>query len=76
MKITEVLKNAKTKMLVVVGSIGSYTANYTTADIDEIVADNLGTAGVELKNYMPLIMLGVVFLFLTGIIVKLRYAWR
>ena len=76
MKAIEILKSARTKIVATLGAIGAYEANYTTGDIDEIVADNIGTAGVELKNYMPLLMLGLIGLILTGIVVKLRYAWR
>ena len=38
----------------------AYTPNYTASDMPNIFTDNIGEAGVQLKVYMPLIILGVV----------------
>lgn len=56
--------------------LAEYAANYTTGDIDDIVTDNLGTAGVEVKNYMPLLILGLVLTALSTVAIKLIYAWK
>jgi hypothetical protein len=44
----------------------AYDANYTAADMPNIFTDNIGEAGVQLKVYMPLIILGAVISGLVG----------
>jgi hypothetical protein len=51
---------------VAVGSALAYTANYTPADMPNIATDVLGEAGVQVKVYIPLIILGVIASSLVG----------
>lgn len=61
-------------LMLSVVAMGTYTANYTTTDIDDIVADNLGEFGVQTKSYMSLLVLGMVALVIAGVVVKIKSA--
>lgn len=41
-------------------ALATYTPDYTPADMPSIATDALGEGGVQLKVYMPLIILGFV----------------
>jgi hypothetical protein len=52
-----------------------YVGNYTANDLPNVFTDNIGEAGVQLKTYMPLIVLGFVVsgLVTTWVLVKSRF---
>lgn len=59
-----------------VGSaLASYTPNYTPADMPNIVTDVLGTGGVEVKVYMPLVILTVLAVAFAGAWYKIKRAF-
>lgn len=45
-------------------ALAEYTPNYSTGDMTNIVTDNLGEAGVQFKQFIPLFIL---FLALSGL---------
>jgi len=45
-------------------ALAEYTPNYSTTDMTNIVTDNLGEAGVQFKQFIPLFIL---FLALSGL---------
>jgi hypothetical protein len=62
---------------VAVGSaLGAYTANYTPSDMPHIATDILGEGGVQLKVYMPLIILGFVATGLVTTVAVIRARLR
>ena len=60
--------NCKINSLVIsILSIAEYTTgNYTSGDMDDIAVDLAGTAGVELKNYMSIIILSFALMVVMG----------
>lgn len=51
---------------VAVGSALAYNNTYAPADMPNIATDVLGEAGVQVKVYIPLIILGVIASSLVG----------
>lgn len=72
----------KIKSIVLAGLAGvgsalaTYTPNYTASDMPSIVSDNLGEAGVQVKVYMPLIILFAVASGLIGTFAVIRARMR
>jgi hypothetical protein len=52
----------------------TYTPDYNVSDIPNIATDVLGEGGIQLKVWLPLLILGFVLLVLAGTWVKLRSA--
>jgi hypothetical protein len=50
----------------------AYTPDYTPSDMPNIATDVLGEGGVQLKIYMPLLILAFVLVVLAGIWVRIR----
>lgn len=59
----------------VVSALAAYTPNYTPSDMPNIATDLIGTAGVDLKTYIPLFILMFVVVFFTGRIMLLKDAY-
>lgn len=73
MKITQILGAG----VLAVGSVLAYTPyvpDYTPADMPNVATDILGESGVQVKVYMPLLILGVVISGLAGtfLLIKAR----
>jgi len=51
-----------------------YAGNYTPSDMPNIATDVIGEGGVQLKIYMPLLIMAFVLIILAGIYVKIRRA--
>lgn len=51
---------------VAVPALAAYNATYTPADMPSVATDVIGTAGVEFKTYMPLIILVMIVVFALG----------
>lgn len=50
----------------------TYVPNYTPSDMPNVATDILGEGGVQMKIYMPLIVMTFVLIALAGIYVKIR----
>jgi hypothetical protein len=70
MKITHILGAGA----LAVGSALAYVPTYTPSDMPSVATDILGESGVQLKVYMPLLILGVVISGLAGtfLLIKAR----
>ena len=62
-------------IVAVSSAVATYTPNYTPSDMPNIATDLIGTAGVDLKTYIPLFILMFVVVFFTGRIMLLRDAY-
>lgn len=59
-------------VLISILSLAEYTTgNYTSGDMDDIAVDLAGTAGVELKNYMSIIILSFALMVVMGVFSKI-----
>jgi len=63
-----------TTALLGASALGAYTANYTASDMPDIATDVIGEGGVQIKTYMPILVLGFVALVVVGIVVKIKRA--
>lgn len=53
-------------------ALAAYVPDYTTGDMTNIVTDNLGEAGVQFKQFIPLFILGIALSALAGIYLMVR----
>ncbi len=54
----------------------AYANDFDTEDLNEIVVDGIGTAGVAVKDMMPLLILAFILVALTGVAVAIVAKFR